>query len=77
MCRAFGVETLQVNSQTKPFDPLNVRKQYGYDFIVESLNDVLLGTRGLKKVSPEIIHKAEKRIVFTTMKKLIAFNSNE
>jgi len=65
----FGVETLQVNAQTKPFDPLRIRRQDGYDFIVESLNDVLAGTRGLKKVTPETIDKAEKRIVFTTLKK--------
>jgi hypothetical protein len=64
----FGVETLQVNAQTKPFDHLNVRNQDGYDFISESLNEVIAGTRGIKKVTPETVEKAEKRIVFTTLK---------
>jgi hypothetical protein len=63
----FGVETLQVNAQTEAFEPLRTRNMYGYQFIVESLNDILLGTRGLKKVSEVPVDRAEKRIVFTTM----------
>ncbi|HPW66305.1 MAG TPA: DUF4384 domain-containing protein [Salinivirgaceae bacterium] len=65
----FGVETLQVNAQTKPFEKLKTRDQYGYKFIEEPLNEVILSTRGFKKVEPETIDRAEKRIIFTTLKK--------
>jgi len=63
----FGVETLQVNAQTKPMDPLRIKSQDGFDFISESLDDLIINTRGLKKVTPETVEKAEKRIVFTTL----------
>ncbi|HON17666.1 MAG TPA: DUF4384 domain-containing protein [Salinivirgaceae bacterium] len=65
----FGVETLQVNAQTAPFSKLNVKKENGYDFILGSLNDVLVATRGIQKKKSETFDKAEKRVVFTTMKK--------
>lgn len=65
----FGVEVLQVNAQSKPFDPLNIRKQDGYDFIESSLKEVLVNTRGFKKANTETIDKAEKKIVITTMKR--------
>ncbi len=64
----FGVETLQVNAQTKPFDPLRITSQDGYDYISETLHQVVAATRGIKKVTPDIVEKAEKRIVFTTLK---------
>lgn len=64
----FGVETLQVNAQTKPLDPLRIRSQDGFDYISESLDDLITNTRGIKKVTPEAVEKAEKRIVFTTLK---------
>lgn len=64
----FGNEVLQVNAQTTPFEPLRVKKVEGYDFIDDSLESVLVGTRGLKRVMPNV-EKAEKRIVFTTLKK--------
>jgi hypothetical protein len=63
----FGVETLQVNAQTQPFSPLRTRSMYGYQFIDESFDDIILGTRGFKKVDDKPMDKAEKRIVFTTM----------
>jgi hypothetical protein len=65
----FGVETLQVNAQTVAFDPLRVRNEDGYNFIVNSLDEILVGTRGIKKVTSQVVDKAEKRIVFTTMKR--------
>jgi len=65
----FGVETLQVNAQTEPFAALRTRDIDGYQFIDESLSDILIGTRGLKKVSQKPIDKAEKRVIFTTMKR--------
>ncbi|MDX9848397.1 MAG: hypothetical protein RBT74_15550 [Tenuifilaceae bacterium] len=63
----FGVETLQVNAQTQPFAPLRTRSQYGYQFIDESFNDIILGTRGIRKLEDKPMDKAEKRIIFTTM----------
>jgi len=63
----FGVETLQLNAQTKAFDKLNTTEQYGYDFISEGLNEILVNTRGFKKVTTDV-QKAEKRVVITTMK---------
>lgn len=50
----FGVETLQLNAQTKAFDALNTTQQYGYDFISEKLNDILVNTRGFKKVTSNV-----------------------
>lgn len=65
----FGVETLQVNAQTEPFAALRTQNIDGYQFIDESLNDILIGTRGLKKVTQKPVDKAEKRVIFTTMKR--------
>lgn len=64
----FGVETLQVNAQTGPFDALNTKNIQGYMFIDETLENVIIGTRGFKKTNTNI-DKAEKRLVFTTLKK--------
>lgn len=63
----FGVETLQLNAQTNTFDALNVTKQDGYDFINDGLDKILVNTRGMKKVTQEVL-KAEKRVVITTMR---------
>ncbi len=63
----FGVETLQLNAQTKAFDKLNVTQQYGYDFISDGLNEILVNTRGFKKVANDV-QKAEKRVIITTIK---------
>jgi hypothetical protein len=65
----FGVETLQVNAQTKPFDNLITRNQDSYQFIDESISDAVIKTRGFIKVTGETIDKAEKRLVFTTLSK--------
>jgi len=63
----FGVETLQLNAQTKEFEKLNVTNQDGYEFISDGLDKILVNTRGMKKVTSEVL-KAEKRVVITTMK---------
>ncbi|MCK9450419.1 MAG: DUF4384 domain-containing protein [Bacteroidales bacterium] len=65
----FGAEFLQANAQTKAFEPLYTKNEYGYDFIQEDLNVVLSKTRGFKKMSNEDL-KAEKRVVVTTMKRI-------
>ncbi len=62
----FGVETLQINAQTAKFTPLNVRKEYGYAFITDNLEEVIAKTRGFKK--KEKVMLAEKRLMITTMK---------
>lgn len=64
----FGVETLQANAQTTEFEKLNTTNQDGYEFISNSLEDVLVKTRGFKKpASGTEFQKAEKRLIFTTM----------
>lgn len=62
----FGVETLQLNAQTVVFDPLHITKEYGYDFITESLDAILINTRGFKKKTDKVL-KAERRMIITTM----------
>jgi hypothetical protein len=64
----FGVETLQANAQTVEFPKLTTTRNDGYDFINDNLNEVLLNTRGFKKVVSKDVQKAEKRLTFTTMK---------
>lgn len=63
----FGVETLQLNAQSKEFKPLNTKKQYGYEFIQDNLGVVLSNTRGFKLVNNETM-KAEKRLMITTLR---------
>ena len=65
----FGVETLQANAQTVEFPKLGTTRTDGYDFINDDLKEVLLNTRGFKKVISNEVQKAEKRLIFTTMKK--------
>lgn len=62
----FGVETLQLNAQTEQFEPLNVKSENGYDFILENTEQILVKTRGFKKKDAEVL-KAEEIVVFTTM----------
>lgn len=64
----FGSEVLQVNAQTIPFEPLNTKAIDGYTYIDDSLENVIVGTRGIKKTTKNV-EKAEKRIAFTTLKK--------
>ena len=66
----FGVETLQLNAQDEPFEELYTEEQYGYEFITEPLASIQVKTRGFKKVKStnEEEIKAEKRLVFTTMR---------
>jgi len=67
----FGVETLQMNAQNKPFELLKFTSEYGYDFLSDDMATILAKTRGFKRVSAdkEELIKAEKRLVFTTMSK--------
>lgn len=65
----FGIETLQLNAQTDQFQSLSVKKQDGYDFIQDNLAEVLVKTRGMKRVDNKVNMKAEKRIIITTMTK--------
>jgi len=65
----YGVETLQANAQTVEFSKLITSRNDGYDFINENLNEVLINTRGVKRVKDNSYQRAEKRLTFTTMKK--------
>ncbi len=62
----FGIETLQVNAQTKPFAPLKTKKQYGHLFVVNELEDILENVRGFKPVEHDDAN-AEKRVTITTL----------
>ncbi|WP_109831344.1 DUF4384 domain-containing protein [Reichenbachiella versicolor] len=67
----FGVETLQMNAQDEPFEELYTEEQYGYEFITEGIAAIQVKSRGFKRVkstSTEEV-KAEKRLVFTTMRR--------
>lgn len=65
----FGVETLQMNAQNKPFELLRYKSEYGYDFITDDLQTIIKKTRGIKRLSAaeEEDLKAERRLVFTTI----------
>lgn len=66
----FGVETLQLNAQSKPFESLYTQEEGGYLFIKDDTQSFITKTRGFKPAggkSEEL--KAEKRIVITTMGK--------
>ena len=65
----FGVETMQLNAQVDPFEPLNTYEEYGYEFITESTQSIQVKSRGFKKVKSTKVEdiKAERRLVFTTM----------
>ncbi len=64
----FGIETLQLNAQAQPFPPLATKEEYGYNFILDDTNTIITKTRGFKKKTDTEEIKAEKRMVFTTMK---------
>ncbi|UXP34116.1 DUF4384 domain-containing protein [Reichenbachiella agarivorans] len=63
----FGFETLQLNAQSIPFEPLQTRKEYGYDFIIENNEAIIQKTRGFKKSENSETLKAEKRLMITTL----------
>lgn len=65
----FGIETLQINAQTEEFTKLLTKNQDGYNFISNDLEDLLINTRGFKKVESKEIQRAEKRLIFTTLPK--------
>lgn len=63
----FGVETLTLNAQNKPFAPLQIKRESGYDFIVNDLGATLVATRGMKRIDDKSDQKAEKRLIITTI----------
>lgn len=62
----FGAEMLQVNAQTEKFEPLVTKWQYGYNFIVDNLNEIIKKNRGFVKTDDKVL-KAETRLLITTM----------
>jgi hypothetical protein len=65
----FGAEVLQLNAQGDPFQPLNTKEEYGYEFILDDTQAIITKTRGFKKVKTSEEIKAEKRLSITTMTK--------
>jgi hypothetical protein len=63
----FGVETLQLIAQSEKFEPLNISEKYEYKFIVDDLITIIRNVRGFKIVDDKSL-KAEKRLIFTTLK---------
>lgn len=65
----FGAETMVLNAQSEPFVPLMTKEQYGYTFILDDTKQVVMNTRGFKKLNTgKELQKAEQRLLFTTMK---------
>ncbi len=65
----FGVETLVANAQSTPFPKLNINHSEGFDFINDNMDQILVTSRGMKKVASKNEPVAEKKLIFTTMKK--------
>jgi len=63
----FGVETLQLNAQELAFGGLRTQSQDGYEFVIDDMQTLLIGTRGMKKLNKNEL-KAERRITITTMR---------
>ncbi|WP_020533861.1 DUF4384 domain-containing protein [Flexithrix dorotheae] len=61
----FGVETMQINAQSKRFEPLNYNYQDGYQIITDDLEEVVSKTRGFK--TKKKTSNAEKRVIITTI----------
>lgn len=73
VCAApFGAEILQVNAQSKKFPVINTKSEDGYHFINEDLHQVLINTRGFKRLDdnnpPVNDLLAEKRLTITTIR---------
>lgn len=64
----FGAEILQLVAQTEQFRPLQTKSEDGYDFIIDSDQEIIATTRGMKKEKPALL-MAEKRINITTVEK--------
>ena len=62
----YGAEVLQVNAQTKAFEPLNTKPYGHYKLITDSMNDVLTNLRGFKPVKNNEGHD-EAKVTLTTM----------
>jgi hypothetical protein len=68
ICSApFGVESMQLNAQTSPFQSLNITSHDGYQYINDNVATIVAATRGFKKVSDQTL-SGEKRLVITTIK---------
>lgn len=69
ICAApYGAETMVVNAQSKPFEPLGIKQEYGYSFILDDTKEIIVKTRGfIKDQSTNAMQKAEQRLVFTTL----------
>ncbi len=65
----FGIETLLASAQSIQFAPLSITHTDGFDFINNNLEEILINTRAFKKKQPKDAQGAEKRLVFTTMKR--------
>ncbi len=69
ICSApFGVENLQLTAQSQKFAPLGTQEQDGYTFITDDTKKIVSSTRGFKPKN-NADAKAEKLMIFTTMKK--------
>ena len=62
----FGIETLQLNAQTKPFSPLNITEQGGVKFINDGTDDIINKVRAFRPIENKDA-KAEKRVIITTL----------
>lgn len=63
----FGVENLQLNAQTIPFEKLNITVSDGYNYIQDDNSTIQIKTRGFKRQENNIL-KAERRLIITTLK---------
>ncbi|OFY16558.1 MAG: hypothetical protein A2X11_12675 [Bacteroidetes bacterium GWE2_42_24] len=61
----FGIENMQVNALTKPFEPLNTVEQEGYQIISDGVGAIVAKTRGFKRASDQVL-KAERRLTIST-----------
>jgi hypothetical protein len=67
ICAApFGVENLQLNAQTIPFEKLAIKNLDGYNYIQDDIVDIQTKNRGKRQFN---VLKAEKRLTITTLKR--------
>jgi len=65
----FGVETLVANAQSTEFPKLSINHSEGFDFINDNVDQILVTCRSMKKVVNKNEPIAEKKLIFTTMKR--------
>jgi len=61
-----GAEKLQINAQSQPFKPLNVKVEDGFPFIADDLGVQLSNSRSFKPINDKSF-AAEKILYFTTL----------